>query len=121
MSPCPPKTFAEIEFTDVFSLWDMKVINLAVSNTPAIPNTSFVFLPLTWYAFIAIASNGFVTTMSNAFGEWFNDFSVTSATMFILIFRRSSLDIPGFLATPDVITIISESLYPSKNPGRFPL
>ena len=43
-------------------------------------------------------------------GEYFIIFSVTEVTIFALVPIRSSLDIPGFLGKPDVITTTSELL-----------
>ena len=86
----------------------MKVRNLAVSRTPAIPNTRFLGNPLTFRILCTIASRGLVTGISIQLGEYLTISSVTAPVIFMLVSSKSSRLIPGFRAIPAVITTTSE-------------
>ena len=75
---------------------------------PAIPTTRLLGKPLILYAWYAIASKGFVTGIKIEFGDSETISCTTWETIFMLVSNRSSLDIPGFLAIPEVITTMSE-------------
>ena len=75
---------------------------------PAIPTTRRFGKPLTWNARCAIASSGFVTGIRTQSGECFTTSRTTLVTIFMFVSSRSSRDIPGFLAIPDVTTTTSE-------------
>ena len=62
---------------------------------------------------MTITSNGLVIQITNASGQLFFTPSATCFMIFKLIPNRSSLLIPGFLGTPAVIIITSESLISS--------
>ena len=76
---------------------------------PAMPTTRCLGKPLTWNARCAIASSGFVTGIRMQSGEFSTTSRTTLVTIFMLVSSRSSRDIPGFLAIPDVTTTMSES------------
>ena len=82
----------------------MKVRKRAVSSTPAIPTTRARGNLLTSCASCAIASSGLLTTIRIASGERRTSSWVTLRTMFMLVFTRSSRDMPGLRGTPEVIT-----------------
>ena len=80
-----------------------------MSNIPAIPTTLLGGNPVISSDFCAMASNGFVTIMCTLSGEYWEVFSTTLVTMFILVNNKSSLLIPGFRAIPEVTTTMSDS------------
>ena len=57
-----------------------------------------------------MASSGLVTRMLNESGAYFFTFSATLVMILMLVSRRSSLDIPGFLGRPAVMILTSEPL-----------
>ena len=56
-----------------------------------------------------MTSNGLETTIMIAFGENLTMFSVTVLTIPAFVAIKSSLDMPGFLGKPEVMTTTSES------------
>ena len=68
-SPCPPRTKAVISSTETLNSCDKKYLNLALSNTPAIPTIIFGFMPENFCRAQTIASNGFVIHITNALGQ----------------------------------------------------
>ena len=55
-----------------------------------------------------MASSGLETTMRMQLGEFAVTFAITSCMIRKLVFRRSSLLMPGLRAIPAVMTTISE-------------
>ena len=108
VSPWPPRTYAWTTSTETFNSSAKKLLYLAVSKTPAIPTTFSLLKPLTFRACCAIASRGLVTIIKILFGDFEVVCSTTSETIFIFVSNKSSRLMPGFLAIPDVITIMSE-------------
>ena len=68
-SPWPPRTTAVTSFTDTSSSCEMKAEKRAVSRMPAMPTTRRFGNRETAFATWHIASSGFETTTSTAFGE----------------------------------------------------
>jgi hypothetical protein len=66
------------------------------------------FTPETFWKAYAMISAGFETTTTFEFGEYFLTFLATSDIISTFLFRRSSRLMPGFLASPAVITMTSE-------------
>ena len=62
---------------------------------------------------MTITSNGLVIQITKEFGEYFFIPSLTCFIIFKFIPNKSSLLIPGYLGTPAVIIITSESLMSS--------
>ena len=86
----------------------MNVRNRAESRTPAIPRTRSRGKPDALRATWHIASSGFVTMIRIASGECFAACSTTPRTIPAFFCSRSSRLIPGFRASPDVTTMMSE-------------
>ena len=86
-----------------------KCLNLAESNTPAIPTTIFVGRPDALCRTPTIASSGLVIQITNALGQLSFIPLPTCFITLVLISTKSSLLIPGFLATPAVT--ITTSLF----------
>jgi hypothetical protein len=56
-----------------------------------------------------MVSSGLLTTIRKVFGERFTTSPTTPSTMALLVASRSSRLMPGFRATPAVMTTTSES------------
>ena len=80
----------------------------AESSTPAIPITRSRGSPLRRYATCAIASRGLVTGMMMQSGECFTTCSVTLEMIAVFLASRSSRLMPGFRASPAVMTTMSD-------------
>ena len=102
VSPCPPRTNAVTSLTETLNSSAKKCLNLAESRTPAIPTTIFVGNPDALCNTPTIASSGFVMQIIKAFGQFSLIPFPTCFITFVLISTKSSLLIPGFLATPAV-------------------
>ena len=109
VSPCPPKTNESTSLIGTLSSCDKKYLNLEVSSTPAIPITLFFGKPEYFCSAITITSNGFVMQITKALGDVDLIPSATCLMIFKLVPKRSSLVIPGFLGTPAVMIMTSES------------
>jgi hypothetical protein len=83
--------------------------NLALSRTPAMPSTRSRGNPEARIATWHIASSGLVTMTRIAFGECLAADSTTERTMPAFLVSRSSRLIPGWRASPEVTTTMSES------------
>ena len=105
VSPCPPRTIVCIESVEMDNSLERKNLNRAESNIPAIPTIIFLSIPVISLRDQTIASSGFVTQITKAFGEYFFIAFPSSFMIEKLVSTRSSLDIPGFLGIPAVITI----------------
>ena len=55
-----------------------------------------------------MASRGLVTGMRMVSGDWVTTSLTTLVTIFMLVRRRSSRDIPGLRAMPEVMTTTSD-------------
>ena len=108
VSPCPPSTNAVTFSTETSSSWAMNVRNRAESSTPAIPMTRCLGNPDRRSASCAMASSGFVTTMRMAVGDRRAVSATTPPTISAFFSRRSSRLMPGFRASPAVITMMSD-------------
>ena len=86
----------------------MNVRNRAESRTPAIPSTRSRGKPEACIATWHMASSGLVTMIRIAFGECFAACSTTARTMPAFLANRSSRLIPGWRASPEVTTTMSE-------------
>ena len=65
--------------------------------------------PVSFCATVHIASSGFVTVIMIVRGECSTRLRATSPTIFWFVVSRSSRDMPGLRAIPDVITQMSDS------------
>ena len=109
VSPWPPRTKAVTFSTDTLSSCAMKVRKRAESRMPAIPMTRWGGNPDFFHASCTMASRGLVTRMRMAFFERATTCSTTPPTISAFLKSRSSLVIPGFRASPAVMTTMSES------------
>ncbi len=108
-SPWPPSTKPVTSCTETCSSHAMNVRKRAVSSTPAMPKQRSRVSPVSFWATVHIASSGFVTVIMIVRGERSTRLRATSPTIFWFVCRRSSRDMPGLRAMPDVITQMSDS------------
>ena len=86
----------------------MNVRNRAESSTPAMPSTRSRGKPDARIATWHIASSGLVTTIRIASGDAAAAWPTTLATIPAFFASRSSRLMPGWRASPDVTTMMSE-------------
>ena len=109
-SPCPPSSSAFMSSTEKPVSIAMKALNRAMSRQPACPTIRFVGKPVAFHAVYTIASRGFDTMITIAFGACCLMLVQTDLTMLTFVLTRSSRLMPGLRGMPAVTMTTSESV-----------